>query len=121
VEQIAPRAHRPSRRPEPRPRRVQLRARRPEPRPGRVQLLEARREREEPPLGLGVKAPLRRFAALTPASLRLEGQCGSRWLPLLDERGRLQGPREPRTSEPLRTRALGDTEWERWLAPSSTR
>jgi len=60
-------------------------SRRPEPRPRRVQLLEARREREEPPLGLGVKAPLRRFAALTPASLRLQGQCGSRWLPLLEE------------------------------------
>ena len=39
----------------------------------------------EPPLGLGVKASLRRFAALTPASLRLERQCGSRWLPLLHE------------------------------------
>jgi len=42
----------------------------------------------EPPLGLGVKAPLRRFAALTPASLRLERWCGSRGLPLLDERAR---------------------------------
>ena len=39
----------------------------------------------EPSLGLGVKALLRRFAALTPASLRLERWCGSRWLPLLDE------------------------------------
>ena len=51
--------------------------------------MEAKRKGEEPPLGLGVKAPLRRFAALTPASLRLEGQCGSRWLPLLNERERL--------------------------------
>ena len=76
-------------------------------RPRRVQVLKARREREEPPLGLSVKAPLRRFAALTPASLRLEGQCGSRWLPLFDERTRL----------PL----VGDAEWKRWLAPSSTR
>jgi hypothetical protein len=42
----------------------------------------------EPSLGLGVKAPLRRSAALTPASLRLNSQCGSRWLPLLDERER---------------------------------
>ena len=104
---LAPLAHRPPRRPEPRPRRVQL--------------LEARREREEPPLGLGVKAPRRRFAALTPASLRLEGQCGSRWLPLLDERERLQGLLGSRTSEPLRTRALRVTEWKRWLAASSTR
>ena len=60
----------------------------------------------EPPLGLGVKASLRRFAALTPASLRLEGQCGSRWLPLFDER----------ELPPLR-----GIEWQRWLAPSSTR
>lgn len=72
-----------------------------------VQLLEARREREEPPLGLGVKAPLRRFAALTPASLRLGGQCGSRWLPLRDKRERLP--------------ALRVAEGKRWLAPSSTR
>ena len=42
----------------------------------------------EPPLGLGVKASLRRSAALTPASLRLNSQCGSRRLPLLDERAR---------------------------------
>jgi hypothetical protein len=90
---FAPPANRPSRRREPRPRRVQL--------------LEARRERKEPSLGLGVKAPLRRFAALTPASLRLEGQCGSRWLPLFDERERLP---------PLR-----GAKWKRWLAPSSTR
>ena len=47
------------------------------------------RKSRKPPLGLGVKAPLRRFAALTPASLRLESQCGSRWLPLLDEQKRL--------------------------------
>ena len=72
-----------------------------------VQLAEVRQEREEPPLGLGVKAPLRRFAALTPALLRLEGQCGSRWLPLLDER-----ERPP---------ALRVAAWKRWLAPSSTR
>ena len=90
---LAPVAQRPSRRPEPRPRQVRL--------------LEAKREREEPPLGLGVKAPLRRFAALTPASLRLESQCGSRWLPLLDERERLA--------------SLWFAEWKRWLAPSSTR
>ena len=50
----------------------------------------------EPPLGLGVKASLRRFAALTPASLRLERQCGSRWLPLLDEQERLS-PSETRS------------------------
>src|SRR4029077_5012811 len=42
----------------------------------------------EPPLGLGVKAPLRCSAALTPASLRLESKCGSRRLPLLDKRAR---------------------------------
>jgi hypothetical protein len=31
----------------------------------------------------------RRFAALTPASLWLDSQCGSRWLPLLDKQKRL--------------------------------
>jgi hypothetical protein len=50
---------------------------------------EPPKQSQKPPLGLGVKAPLRRFAALTPASLRLGSEYGSHWLPLLDEQERL--------------------------------
>jgi hypothetical protein len=70
------------------------------------------RQSRKPPLGLGVKAPLRRFAALTPASLRLESQCGSRRLPSLDQQKRLSQ---------CGSRRLPSLDRQKRLSPSETR